>query len=283
MSPLNLADREPVAEENSVESMKTEWSQKSIHGRYYHSLHQPDADLTASVTYLSAGYLYAETEGSIHAIQDQMVPTRMHRKYIHKEVLATTKCRLCNAEEESVQHLISACTFLAPTAYLSRHNNVAKVIHQELCLKWGLTNVRTPHYKYEPDPVKENYQAKIYWDQTIVTDRAVQHNRPDIMFLDKQLKKVWLLDISVPLDDNIGKAYREKVSKYELLCQEIKAVWQVPHIKTIPIIISANGIVHKKVKAHLKEEFDLSNNIILWMQKSVLLGTASIIRRSLSK
>lgn len=283
LSPLDLATeiREPEAPEDQMKVLRKEWKTKPLHGRYYNNLHQPEADIVASVNYLTEGYLFAETEGSLFAIQDQVVPTRNYRKYILKEALDNTKCRLCNRQEESIQHIISACTYLAPTYYLERHNNIAKVLHAELSLKFGLTHKSKPYHTYSPESVKENNDVKMYWDLPIITDRAIAHNRPDILLFNKIENKVLLLDISVPLDENVGKAYREKVLKYSELGDEIKRMWQVAGVRTIPIIISANGIVHRSLKQHL-QEMNLPASVIIHMQKYAVLGTTSIVRKVIS-
>lgn len=280
LSALNLAGNEPQPGE-TFDTLREKWKSKILHGRYFSSLHHSDADTTASVTYLRAGYLFAETEGSLHAIQDQVVPTRTYRKHVLREQVDDTRCRLCNRDEESVQHLISACPQLAPTAYLSRHNNAAKIMHLELASKWSLVSSKSQPYNYEPQAVKENTRAKLLWDVPIVTDRPIQHNRPDIILVEKSSNTVWIIDISIPLDDNLGKAYREKIAKYEDLCLEVKAMWRARTVRTLPIIISANGIVHRGLQRHLRE-LDLPEGLLLAMQKAVILGTTSIVRRALS-
>jgi hypothetical protein len=51
----------------------------------------------------------------------------------------------------------------------------------------------------------DNY--KLYFDRTVLTDIHIQHNRPDIIILNKQQKQAYLLDIAVPNSHNITQTY----------------------------------------------------------------------------
>ena len=65
--------------------------------------------------------------------------------YIKNKIWGTSKicvCRLCKTNNETVQHITSACKCLAQTQYLYRHNQVAKYIH------WNIlqdNNVQVPN------------------------------------------------------------------------------------------------------------------------------------------
>lgn len=264
--------------ENRLENLKQRWRAKSLHGRFYANLHQPEVDVLSSNTYLTNGYLFPQTEGTFLAIQDQVVPTRTYVKHIMKQQIDTTKCRLCNNAEETVQHLSSGCSAIAGTRYLGRHNDMGKVVHQMLCLKHQLIRHFTPHHKYVPETIIENEDTKIYWDLTITTDIGVEHNRPDMVVWHKKLKTVEIIDFAVPQDYNLARTYGEKISKYEALAYQIKNLWQQKEVRIIPLVISANGLVHKKTTQHLSE-LNLASNTILWMQKAVILGTVGIVRK----
>jgi hypothetical protein len=53
----------------------------------------------------------------------------------------------------------------------------------------------------------ENDNYKLYFDRTVLTDIHIQHNRPDIIILNKQQKQAYLLDIAVPNSHNITQTY----------------------------------------------------------------------------
>ncbi|XP_044755006.1 uncharacterized protein LOC123313959 [Coccinella septempunctata] len=277
---LNLASpAEPETDVDPLENMRERWRSKVLHGRFHASINQPEVDKTRSHTYLVADYLYASTEAALHAIQDQVVPTRNYSKYIMKQQVENTKCRICNQLEETVQHLSGGCTPLASTKYLGRHNNMGKVVHQLLGLRWGLIGNFTPQYKYTPVAVAENEQAKIFWDFPFVTDRPLEHNRPDLVLWMKQEGMAVIVDFSVPLDHNIAQAYDSKIVKYTELARELKTLWKLERqVRILPLVISSNGLVHVNTTKHLAE-LQLPDNTLQWMQKAVVLGTVAIIRQ----
>jgi ribosomal protein L37E len=85
----------------------------------------------ASNKWLTRTDLFAETEGFLTAIQDQVIPTRNYKKYILKHPNADELCRRCGKESETIQHITAACEQLASTEYAKRYDGVAKVIHQK--------------------------------------------------------------------------------------------------------------------------------------------------------
>jgi hypothetical protein len=48
------------------------------------------------------------------------------------------KCRICGAEGETIEHIISSCTILAQSEYKKRHDIFAKIIHKNLAVKFNL-------------------------------------------------------------------------------------------------------------------------------------------------
>jgi hypothetical protein len=50
----------------------------------------------------------------------------------------------------------------------------------------------------------KNDNYKLYFDQTVLTDIHIKHNRPDIIILNKKQKQAYLLDIAVPNSHNIS-------------------------------------------------------------------------------
>jgi len=77
-------------------------------------------------------HLHSETESTILAIQNQVIATRVIESKIMHKFVPSLSCRLCGSAEETIVHLLSACSMLAPTAYLHRHNLVAKAIQWHL-------------------------------------------------------------------------------------------------------------------------------------------------------
>jgi hypothetical protein len=70
---------------------------------------------------------------------------------------------------------------MAKGEYLLRHNNVAKVVHQELAHRTQLIKEKMANFKYVPDNVLESNQYKLTWDHSVVTDKQLNAKRPDII------------------------------------------------------------------------------------------------------
>ena len=140
-----------------------------------------------------------------------------------------------------------------------------------------------PYYNYLPEAVLENSEVKIYWDMTIITDRRIQHNKPDIPITYKKELREIILDIIIPWDDNIRKARAEKVLKYQELDQELKRMYRLTRAEVLPVVISCNGLVDNLLTHNLQQlEIENPKTTIILMQKAVLLATCATIRRVLA-
>ncbi|KAL1448095.1 hypothetical protein WDU94_012293 [Cyamophila willieti] len=146
------------------------WKKKTLHGKYPQLLDEPKIHKENSITYLRKGELYPETEGFITAIQDSVIATKNHQKFIFKTI-TDDKCRLCKEKSETIEHVIGSCKILANTEYLNRHNQVAKIIYSKLIIQNKIKDYVEPYYKLNPEPVLENDQFKILWDRQIITDK----------------------------------------------------------------------------------------------------------------
>ena len=283
-TPLNLS-RTLEAHENSAQDKQKKlsaWAQKTVHGRHYHELQQPHIDREASNAWLTQGNLFPETEGFMIAIQDQVVCTRNYRKYILKDSTVEDVCRQCQKSGETIQHITAGCTAITHTEYKQRHDQVAKIIHQKLATKHKLVTEKRKYYQYEPRAVLDNATHKVYWDRTIITNKTMKHNRPDITLIDKAHKTVYLVDIAVPNSNNVQKTCEEKMAKYKELADELKEQWKMNKVITVPIVISATGIIPKSIHNSL-QELDISKNTYIEMQKAVILNTCHIVRKFLRK
>ena len=169
--------------------------------------------------------------------------------------------------------------FFAPTEYNKRHYSVAKIIHQELALKFKLGPAdRVPYYKYKPEVILENNEYRLYWDRTVLTDQRVTNNRPDLIFTDKRSKKTMLIDVAIPNNNNLREKHNEKILKYRDLQEQVRRQWQMQWIETIPIVLSSTGVIPKSLLESIRK-LDLDTKIIRNMQKAVVLATARSVRK----
>jgi hypothetical protein len=134
-----------------------------------------------------------------------------------------------------------------------------------------------PYYKYIPNTILENEIIKLYWDRSLITNKAI-HNRPDITPVDKVSKTVYFIDIAIPNNHNLHAKYAEKLAKYSERSMEIKDQWKMDTVATIPVILSANGIIPKTLHKALNT-LSLHPNTFIELQKATILNTCSIVRK----
>lgn len=281
-TPLNLASMDIPSDVHSQAELEREWAEKSLHGRFRASLNRLEVDLPSSTLHLTKQGLTPEAEGAITAIQDQVVATRSYVRHILKQNIPSDSCRLCGDKTESIQHISGGCSIIAPKEYTNRHNDIAKIIHSHLCLKHNILKNSIPYYKYQPENIGESDSVKIYWDTMLITDRRVLHNKPDIVVIDKREREGFILDVAVPLDDNIHKTYIEKVTKYQDLTYELKHLYRLKKVEVLPFVISTNGLVEKRFTQNLAK-VGLSKDLVVTSQRAAILGTCHIVRRYMLK
>ena len=170
-------------------------------------------------------------------------------------------------------HLVSGYPKLAQKQYKRRHDNVATRVHWELCKKHELES-SGKWYEHTSAHVVENVEVELYWYLTTLTDMTVAQNRPDIILVEKAIRKWTIIDIAVPCDVNVVRT--EKVEKYQDLEFEVK---RIHHVETgiLPVVIGALGTVRKRLYRSI--ELLGIGNITASTQMTALLGTAGILRR----
>lgn len=278
---LNLASNNDPAGPLTTAALSEEWHGKALHGRYPTTLKRTTINKEKSVSYLKSGYLFAETEGRLAAIQDQVVPTRAYLKNIIGKNIPSDKCRKCARAAETIQHVTSSCPVMAPREYTDRHNSMAKVYHQAIAIQAGLIKKEKRAYEYRPSEILENDRIRLYWDSPLITDRPIAHNRPDIVIFHKLENKVTIIDVTIPADDNIEKAYAEKRMKYHDLAFELKEIYKLTNTTILPLIISTNGMVERHLNEHTYQ-LGLEERLITDAQREVILWTTRIVRAFLT-
>lgn len=280
-TPLQLCQIEfdPEEHQNSNQNQLQKWKRKEIHGTHPHHLYQETTDTIASNLFMKQ-QLFGETVGFMCAIQDRVILTKNYRKHIIKEKNVLDKCRRCGINNETIEHIMAGCNTLTGFDYTERHNNVAKIVHQQLARKFKLIEEEKPYYKYEPITVLENNYYKLYWDREIRTDIKINANRPDIVVYNKKKNEVDIIDVAIPLSHNLQATYATKINKYLELAAEIKQMWKVKSVKIYPLTISTTTIVPKTFTSNLNKLNILQT--LPSIVKSVVLDTCHIVRRFLS-
>jgi len=95
--------------------------------------------------------------------------------------------------------------------------------------------------------------------------------------MNKKTKNAFLIDIAVPNTHNLAKTITDKQKKYQNLANEICAMWKEKAAQVIPIAISFTVVISKSLSQSLSR-LNLHPNTFTQLQKSVILGTCSIVR-----
>ena len=95
--------------------------------------------------------------------------------------------------------------------------------------------------------------------------------------MNKKTKNTLLIDIAIPSTHNLSKTITDKQNKYQELANEICAMWKQKAVHVVPIVISSTGVIPKSLSQSLTR-LNLHPNTYKQLQKSVILGTCSIVR-----
>ena len=99
--------------------------------------------------------------------------------------------------------------------------------------------------------------------------------------MNKKTKNTFLIDIAVPNTHNLAKTITDTQNKYQELANEICAMWKQNAAQVIPIVTPSTRVIPKSPSQSLTR-LNVHPNTYIQMQKSVILGTYSIVRNFLN-
>ena len=178
------------------------WKTMELHGQWLSERDEMNmVNEVLSNRWLRYAKLTPETESLLVAAQEQTLATNYIRKNIWK-MDCSPLCRLCKQKPETVKHIISGCTCLVGSKYTNRHDKLGTYVHWVLLKDLGI-KVCNEWFKHEPESVVEKGKTVIMWDHSLITEKKVGANRPDITIHDREANEAILIDFSVPYDMNI--------------------------------------------------------------------------------
>ena len=85
--------------------------------------------------------------------------------------------------------------------------------------------------------------------------------------------------MAIPGDTRVCDKEQEKIERYSLLKDKIARLWQMKKVVVIPIVVGALGTITTKFEKYIESlGIEIRTEQV---QKSALLGTATIIRNVL--
>ena len=119
----------------------------------------------------------------------------------------------------------------------------------------------------------------------IATSPRTKFNKPDIVIWDNEQHTCRIIDICVPLDENVKTNEKEKSDKYAVLAVALKRLYPNYSYSVTPIALGATGLVTDSLLHNLKEiGFDdqEARRIAPKLQQKVLLGSTKVIKSAMN-
>ena len=80
------------------------------------------------------------------------------------------------------------------------------------------------------------------------TDSKIEHNKLNIVVLDKIERTCLFIDVACHFDIQVKDQEKEKIENYQDLKQELKWIWKLRRVTVVPIIISAFKCLERSKK-----------------------------------
>jgi hypothetical protein len=270
--------------------LQQKFNDLKFHGNFQKTLAlnlKDDLDVAKSSYWLTKWTsIPLNVESMIFAMREQCINLKNYLKHTGRSQ-SDTVCRKCGGGIENVQHVLSACTLLAPFDYLHRHNAMLKNVYWWILRHYGEPIERKPWITHDqPKPLLERRgNFKISWDLPIHTSLITEHNKPDMVLVDFKKKRVFIIEGAVPFDLAVTKKELEKESRYKEVGVEMKHVYPGFQILYIVIVMGALGTISYTLQNQLQQlvedEYE-RNQLIMDMQRAVLTESHLIMKRFLS-
>lgn len=212
--------------------------------------------------WMKTGCLSLSQEAIIVAAQDGTVRTRAYKDRLRKRPGAAAReqpsnpllfCELCHGHPESLAHILAGCPVhrVDPEwksrrkearlpkngMYMVRHDAVALELYRRIARHNGLkANTGAPVEDLHMDMGGFSIHWNKRWDA-----EGVKHTRPDIVTVNHSKRRIKVIEVSIPLDNNIHEMRKQKKLRYELLCGAFERMHPGYIVECIPIVMGALG------------------------------------------
>ena len=158
----------------------------------------------------------------------QLLRTKCFEKYRSNDYIEDTRCRICNSNEETVFHILSNCSALVSSLYVTRHDNALKCFVWPVLEFFGLISNRVNWFSHrEVKPYYFHDSIELWWDipeyssRTEYTDRPL---RPDakIKIERGEERKIYIIEMTVPWISLREEKYNYKRGKYVNILNNLK-------------------------------------------------------------
>ena len=155
----------------------------------------------------------------------------------------TTNCNLCS-KKETLHHVLNHCqVMLEQGRYTWRHNSVLRIIHDTL------REIADPSWVFYCDLTGTTKVA----GTTIPPDILATQQRPDLVLINRVSKKIIIIELTIPFEQNIRNAHDRKVNKYSSLIMDLEE--QSYDAKLFCIEIGSRGLISDDNKCNIETIF----------------------------
>ena len=179
------------------------------------------------------------------------------------------KCYMCYKDEQTIAHVLTNCPSRRGE-YIKRHDEVGKEVYKAILIKYGIIQTK----QIEPLTI-ENEKVKVIWNQVVIKGKN-KGRQPDITVINKEKSHGIIIDISVVGKYRLDKAYKEKLEEYKDTSLSIKQAHGLRTIQTIPVIITIDGLIHKKttleiIKAGIEVDWNKAIREVLYINQEMII------------
>ena len=147
----------------------------------------------------------------------------------------TKSCKICRNPSDTASHILNGCTQFKGL-YQERHNRIVNLIFTKVAARGKEVLKDTVLRPALFDGYSESFRHK--------------HTRPDIVVVDRDLRKVIIIEVAIPFDAHIPKCYQGKFEKYFPLALEINQLGFYSEV--IVLVVGSLGSVHTKFMSGLQ-------------------------------
>jgi len=182
-------------------------------------------------------------------------------------------------KRETVRHILSNCDRLAVNMYIMRHNNALKVLYWWILHKYKLEDkVRKWSDKEQPQVTRSNKRITIKWNSKVQSNEYTEANRPDMLVIDNEKKRIRIIEMSCPWDKNVNRKEVEKMTKYETIRQELREQYEGYDVKQVNIIVGTLGTI-TSLGEELGKISKKAKGLAEQIQRVVIMSSIAIVEK----
>ena len=176
---------------------------------------------------------------------------------------------MCYKDEQITSHVLTNCPSRRGE-YIKRYDEVGKEIYKTILLKYGIIQTK----QIEPLTI-ENEKITVILNQVVIKGKD-KGRQTDITVINKEKSYGIIIDVSIVGKYRQEKTYKEKLEKYKNTNLTIKQSHGLQAIQIIPVIITIDGLIHKKTiieisKAGIEVDWNKAIKKVLFINQEMII------------